>query len=334
MSRGYAADVSEAPPGDSGQHECARGPWCASPRLIPATGGGFTRAAGLTWRAFCDPDRDRIAAALGDHATAGDLPAAWERLAAELGEPARTADPVRVPFGPTVPLRGDVDALMRETAVILCGWEARVRAVARLTPRDPSLPLVCLASVTRAAATCGIHTDALLALPPGWMTRVIPLRPGRHGREAGIGEDTLAAYGECDVVRVGVDSVTVILPLSGADAGNEILDLAARARRILGELRPRPEILDGVPCRSCGDMALERAEPPSDPSRPAMHSRCASCSALMELEEYRAWAAWYARWAESGGPPACRRCLRERHSECAWDACGCKAAGHQVAGVA
>jgi hypothetical protein len=312
LSRGYQQHTIPPPAADDGQHECARGTWCASPRLIRQDDGSFARAPGLTWRAFCEACRGRI------DATLEDLPAAYTRLAVELSQRSRAGDTVRAPFGPVLPLRDDVDALMRLMGVTLCGWEARVRAVARLTPRDPAQPVNSETAIKQAADTCGIHLDALLALEPGWMTRAVPLHPGRHGQETRIDDDTAAAYSDADVVRMGVDYLTILVRLGGADAGNEILG-------------PGPETLDGVPCRACGDFALERAEPPSDPARPAMWARCASCQADMSPEDYTAWAKWYARWAETGGPPTCRRCSRDRHQECAWAACGCAAAGHPAA---
>jgi len=116
--------------------------------------------------------------------------------------------------------------------------------------------------------------------------------------------------------------------MSGADAGNEILDLHYQARRILQETKAAPESFDGVPCRECEDISLERAEPPSDPDVPAAKSRCASCGDTMTAEEFREWTVRYKKWAENAGLPSCRRCQRGDHDQCVWKACGCRLIGH------
>jgi len=305
-------------PTTDGQRLCSRQPpeWCDGSRIVTAGDGTPHREPGLTYQAFCPPCRDRIITCLEE------LPAAYERLGALLTDPLRTSTPVRTVPGPRVPLAVDVDALMRLIAAIVHGWAARVRAVARRTPPDPRRRIGTIQAVTDAAAVLTAHPDALLALQPGWTTRVfpLPLPDGLTGLIAGE-----------EVVRGDGTTVTVMTRRDGADAGNEILGLHYRARRMLGETRTQPESLDGVPCRNCDQMTLERAEPPSDPEMPAMHSRCASCRDTMSREEYLEWVARYARWAQSAGLPACRRCQRGDHTQCGWHACPCAACGHAAA---
>jgi len=162
-------------------------------------------------------------------------------------------------------------------------------------------------------------------LQPGWMTRMVPLAQGRHGQPAAISDAAVELYGDSEIVRVGVDQVTLMTQLGGEAAGAEILRLHYRSLAILGEVSEQAETLDGVPCRKCEDMALERAEPPSDPSLPAMWSQCASCRDQMSHEDFAAWAAMYAKWAEDMAL-TCKRCQGERCSECVYPGCGCQSA--------
>ena len=360
---------------DSGQRPCARIPaeWCNGSRIVTGDNGTIQRLPGLTYRTFCDPCETRIRTCLDE------LPSAYERLAAEIGEARRGGQVTRSPFGPSEPLHKDIDALLRLMASILGGWAARVRAVARLSQPDPQRDPASTEAVTGAADILKDHVTALLALPAGWMTRTYPLPAGKLG--AATGDRTVGTCRHCgrlitrsavsgrwwaadggqetarecthqsrektevpplapipadlanflageEIVRVGVDFITVTIRLGAADAGNEIIDLHYRSRKILGETRAPAETFDGVPCRNCEDMALERAEPPSDPKTPAMKSRCASCGDMMDVDEFTEWAARYAKWAGSAGLPACRRCQRGRHDQCAWQACPCRAAGH------
>jgi hypothetical protein len=130
----------------------------------------------LTYRAFCDHDRDLAGRCIGE------FPAIYARLHAEIGEPAVTGSHLRVPAGPSVPLRLDVDTAMRLAAVMLCTWEARVRRVARLTARDPGVAVHSLGAVAQACGTLSGHLDVLLALQPEWMSHPVPLPAGgRHG---------------------------------------------------------------------------------------------------------------------------------------------------------
>lgn len=320
------------PAGDAGgQHPCARAEWCYG-RTVSTVDGKPVITAALTYRAYCD----RCAAHIGECLDA--LPAAYVRLHGELGEAPRRGQMSHVPFGPRLPLREDIDALMRHMAVTLCSWEARVRAVARLEPRNPELAVDTARSVEQSAEKLATHLEVLLALQPGWMVRAVPLAPGRHGKpaaicdEAGMLLERLEPIAETDIIRLGVDFIATLVTLDGQDAGREILQLHYKALSTLGETRQQAETLDGVPCRNpeCEDMALERAEPPSDPSLPAMYSQCASCHAQMSREDFTAWAAMYAAWADDSAL-VCRRCKGGRCRECTYSRCACANHGHAIA---
>lgn len=149
-------------------------------------------------------------------------------------------------------------------------------------------------------------------------------------RSGGIPADIEAEIEGLEVVRAGDGWVTVITEHDGIDAGLDILGLAAKFRRLLGESPARPESLDGIPCRDCEEMSsLVRADPPSDPSAKAPHSRCTSCGDLMDRDEYDEWVKQYNAYAKGGGkPPTCRRCEMGNCSQCCWAVCSCAEEGH------
>ena len=365
---------------DDAGHPCSRIPaeLCDGSRITWSDDGTSRRQPALTPRAFCDPCRGRIITCLEE------LPPAYRRLAAALGDAPRTGHVAKVPFGPSEPIRGEIDALMRVTAVTLHGWEARVQSVARLGRRDTP-DILAPASVEKAAAALATHADVLLALQPGWMARTFTFPPGKPGgvpsqegtcrrcgyriaRLAGVlrpdgtpskwyvtqaggpvspcahepreitssralalmPADLEAEIGDEEILAMGDGWVQVGRLVGAAVAGNEIIALQYRARQALGETRAQPEYFDGIPCRACDTMALERAEPPSDPSLPAMHSRCAECRDEMTREEFAAWAERYASWAHGAAIRKCKRCslIDPQHHECCWHACSCVETEH------
>lgn len=306
----YRTRSHTPPPGDSEGRPCHRAEMCSSATITRESDGTLTRVPARSYQTFCHPCEVRIGSCLSE------LPAAFSRLSAAIGDRPVSGRAVRVPFGPRLLLRADVDALMRDMAFVLVSWHERVAGVAHLSAPEFA-PHALAPMVDAAVAVLSAHLGPLLALSAEPMARVL---------------SPLAADGwedETGVVR-GDGMAHMLLPLSGADAGLEILTLHYRARAILGETKAQPERFDGIPCRWCEAMGLERAEPPSDPEAKAMHSRCPSCGDLMDREEFDSWADRYARWAEGAGLPACRRCQKGEHGGCVWRACPCKAAGHPV----
>lgn len=271
---------------DDGQRACAQGQFCATATRVPGPDGDtWVPARGP--RAFCAADRGKVATALGE------LPRLYVSLSAELGRPSQLASATRSPFGPRLPLRGDIDAIMRACAEVLTSWHERVAMVASLTlPPEPHRDGSACARpawyVARAVQVLEPRLDALLALEPG------PVR-----RAASLRDLALMPDGTEGVVRSVY--VAVLADLSGADAGLEILALHRLARSVLGETRQRPVELLGVPCRDpdCDMLALRRAELPSDPAEPEWWSECRACGDKMTYDEYRDWTRRYARWAES-----------------------------------
>ena len=104
--------------------------------------------------------------------------------------------------------------------------------------------------------------------------------------------------------------------------------LHRRSLLVLGEIVRQRETLDGVPCRRCEAMALERAEPPSDPSVDVAHSKCALCKDEMSGEEFGQWCERYASWARGAAIQVCRRCSLGRCADCSWGACACTEGEH------
>jgi hypothetical protein len=247
--------------------------------------GERVTGAALGPRAFCRHDWDLI----GD--CARDLPGIFLRLAFEVGQPAVTDTQVHVPFGPSVPVRLDVDAAMRLTATRLAMWAARVRAIEHLEQADPLAPVVDPAMVRDAAATLAGHLSCLLALQPAPATRNFPLRPGRHGQQAPISDDLLAEHGDAVLIRMGADFIGLEVPHDGAMAGLEILHLHYWDRAVLRETPARTEELLGVECRSptCSALALRRAQPAWHSGDPDYFSECAVCGDLQTEDEYRLW---------------------------------------------
>ena len=284
--RRATAAVAEAQASTEGQRECARGQWCASRTVTVVNGERVTQAA-LGYQAFCVRDEALISDCIRE------MPGLWLRVEHELAQPSVTETHVHVPFGPSVPVRLDADAAMRLTAVRLCIWEARVRAAAGRVTRNPYAPVVDAKAVRDAAGMLrkDQNLSVLLALRDGWMTVNVPLRPGRHGQPASIGDDVLEQHGEEEIIRVGADFAGLFTQRDGAGAGLEMLHLHYWCRAVLSETPARPEELLGVECRSrdCSALALRRAEPAWHRGDPDYYSECAVCGDLCTEEEYRLW---------------------------------------------
>jgi hypothetical protein len=262
-----------------GQHPCARGKYCASAKTVTQPDGTTGRIPGFTYRAFCQACTDLIVTALTG------LPAAYGRLEGEYGVPVRRSDQaIRVPFGSSVPVRLDVDALQREAPLIIGGWAARVRAV----------PGVRFSAARHPPATPEGFADAcrVLRLNPGPLLALQPYRMTRAYRMP-CDEETWALIEDKEILHAGDDFVTVQVPCDGVTAGSEILGLAWRLTAVLGELRTKPQELLGIPCRAdgCGWMSLVRADPPPDPDDPGSYSVCLKCRDRMAEDAYREWVA-------------------------------------------
>jgi hypothetical protein len=316
-----AQQKHQVPSGTDAQRFCARAERCSA----------STRDAEGAWhpapanQPLCPADRtvliQRIEA----------LPGCYERLSRVAAEPVRRGRAVRVAPGSRVLANPEADALMRTVADILGGWAARVRSVPQLSLARHGFTHGSPGQVTADSATLAAHPDPLLALPAGDMARIWTWPPG--SAMPGWLEEEIGAL---DAVAGGDGWVRAFTALDGEDAALELFDLHRRCVRLLGETPAPPELLDGVPCRSCEAMSslevLPQLPPDREKEEPAF-SRCSipGCRDEMTRREYDDWVKRYGSWTRGAGVLTCRRCELGRCSDCVFVACQCKASGHRKA---
>jgi hypothetical protein len=268
------SSASQDGPESRGGARCARGGHCLNATVED---GELTAAWSDPPSPFCGRDTSLVARSLAG------LPAWYVALRVAIGDkPRGRDDKVSGSRAAPVPVRLNVDALIRDMITILCSWDERIADAHQLTRPATWLTRLRRDEVT-IPATVGALTPRLpdlLQLPPSPMWRTCSLHAaaalpaGTPGRV-----HPLAGYAE------------VFTELDGTGAGLELLRLDYRCRRVLGHTTPPPVRLDGVPCRQCEALALEVAP------EPQYRSLCADCGHLMSHAEYRDWARQYAAWA-------------------------------------
>lgn len=240
------------------QRPCARGDRCAEAESINTGGGRRELHPALGYRAFCDTDRGLVLRCLeglpGHHAELGD----------RIGDKVGTSGPkVSGSKNAPVPINLTVDELRVDLDNLITSWAERVYEVAHLvgTARD----------FARMCEILGGHLDALLALPAEPMTRFIPLADADDLPDGTpIRRNHWAGYAQ------------VVLDLSGADAGLEILRLNARCRWILGHTGKDQKITGR--CFSCDQLdVLVR---PDSAAGLADHAECSACGTRYFGAEY------------------------------------------------
>jgi hypothetical protein len=171
------------------QRECARAGWCgASTR---DTEGTWHPA--LTYQPYCPTCSGRIVTCLTE------LPPLYVLLTSGHPGLARRGGPkTRVPHGPRIPLSTAADALARETAAVLAGWAARIRAVPNLRLSAPQHPMRSPERVREDCRDIARHHGPLFALGGGWTTRLYDL-PGDLGDGRPRDDNTLAWMRSGDV---------------------------------------------------------------------------------------------------------------------------------------
>jgi hypothetical protein len=258
---------------------CARGERCPGAQ---ADDEGVLQAAWAEEASFCLRDYRHVARCLDE------LPEKYVDLRSQLGSKTPQGDDrVSGSRTPPVPVRLDFDELIRDMLLILCSWEEQLRSAAQLTPLDTAMSRHRRDEVALPAAVALLtaHFDRLLVLPPAPMRRIRSMRSAAELPEGTLG-----------LVHPAGGYAEVILDLSGADAGLELISLHYRCRSALRQTSAPPEKLDGIPCRRCDMLSLERAAPPRAPDAPEYWSECAQCGQLMSREEYVNWVKLYAAW--------------------------------------
>ena len=256
-----ASPAGPAPADDDGRRACAVGEWCADATTRRDDDGKIIeRVPARSYQAVCHSCQMATAATLkAPTRGASDLVTYYVHLSMEIASPSQDSMGLRTPFGPKLPLRGDVDALLRGIVITLVSWHHRVAALPQLRLSVPDMKAAVAdpgPHVVRASAVLHAHLGPLIALEPAEMPRT---------------RDGYVDWPE----------------LGGGDACAEILRLHAHAARVLGQVAERPEELLGVRCYQCGHKALVRADPPAKDGDPVMHSRCKRCGHQMGWEEYR-----------------------------------------------
>lgn len=245
--------------------ECARAERCAT-SWTDDTG---TRRGAWGPRPLCEPDRGHLIDTLTE------LPELYAWLWMQLPvsqtsaiEPVTTSGTGRTA---PIPLRADIDALMREIIHTTAAWEERVRLIARLSdhPVGPHAGGPALTTITR---TLTEHVDVLLALPAEPMLRTMTIQAA-----ADLPPDTPGS------IDPDAGTATAVLDQDGADAALELWDLVARARARAGMTR-RVTPLQGVPCPRCDMVALVR-------TTGADHVHCEGCAGQMTDDDYDRWVA-------------------------------------------
>lgn len=254
---------------------CARGEHCGSGQ--PGEDGEFAAAWADPPLPFCGKDTRAITR------TVLGFPERYVLLHMALGEKGRvTDDRVSGSRTPPVPVRLDVDALIRDMILVLCSWDERVADAAKLTRPATWMSRYRRDQVAIPAtvATLAPRLGEVLCYPAATMIRVCSLKaaaqlpPSQVARVNGTG-----GYAE------------VWADLDGAGAGQEFLRLDRRCRHVLGQTLPPPAGLDGIPCRHCDALALQVAP------EPEYRSQCSECGDLLTAGEYREWVGNYAAWA-------------------------------------
>lgn len=287
--------------GESFGNTCARGEWCASAtRERDEDTGKTVRTPVECPRTFCDADWSIITGALKA------LPGDYERLAAVIGDKPQGERLVRIPFGPAIPLRADVDEVMRLVVDAVMVWAEHVAA-----DRGWSAPGSQWAEGTRAwrAQSLGGRAGGLLDKPVKMLVEsqytLLQLTPRWTERPITSALARVVYASDGEVTSAGTFGAMA----GGRQAGNEFLRIEWLARAVMGETPPPVTEFKGVACRQekCKERkTLVLADPPQHDGDPEYHSRCRGCGDLMTLVEYREHVARYEAFYRDRLSPAQR----------------------------
>ena len=237
----------------------------------------------LGYDTFCQSDRNAIFRALCG------LPELWVRLHQELAVKATTGEHVTMSRSAPVPVNLAADALMREVLAILTSWDEAVRMSAGLTLPDTQLARRRRDGfvITAVDRTLRAHFDRLIGLTAEAMSR-------SYGIDGDLEKIPEGCYGRTNLIG-GYCEVSV--ELSGADAAEEILNLAYRCRAFLGETRMREALNAPCPDPTCDGFTLERVQGSN------YAAECRACGRLMSDNEYKMWVHLYAATVSTADLP-------------------------------
>lgn len=281
----FRADAErQAREDEAGDRDCAVGERCASASREQGSDGITRRVPARCYQPVCKADREILVSCLQA------MPGQHARLARVIGVRVVTGVLVRSPFGPSVPLRLDVDMVARLLVDSALSWLERVAQVAGLyCPRTEQWRRgasngKAFDLLGASAPVLAAHPDVLLSLPLEPM-----LRPS-CSPSARIAARKDAEREEGAEARViGVAGDTTLLLADGETAALEFLELDFLARSALGETNPDVDQLLGVECESCGKRSLRRALPPMRDGEPIYYAICGDCGHLMTDEEFKFW---------------------------------------------
>lgn len=267
-----------------GDRDCAQGERCAS-ATRQKQDGKTVRVPARCYQPVCHADREILVACLRA------MPAAHSRLAGAIGDHVVSDTMVRVPFGPSVPLRLDVDMIARLLVDATLVWLERVAMVAGLSCPDSelwrgqALNGKAGALLADTVPVLAAWPDVLLAL-----AREPMLRPSCSPAVRWSAQRDAEREPGTEARVVAVVGDTTLLDADGETAAREFLELDYLARSVLGETNPDLDQLLGVDCESCGHRSLRRALPPMHDGEPAYYAMCGDCGHLMTDDEYKRWA--------------------------------------------
>lgn len=277
---------------------CARGNHCAEAARVVADDGSAYREPACAPAVFCLTDTSIIRRCIRE------VPKVYGVLIRFTGIKVTAEQPVHVPFGPSVPIRLDVDEIARLIVDAVMTWHERLTAAAGLAPvatkvwREDSLDANAASLLPHPSEVLAANLSVLLALEPEWMRRPSSSPAARLA----CGEDELGAWtahgGQWDSYAGGVH------------AGTEFMRLDYLARAAMGLIPAHGTNLLGVECANqnerhpCSQRALRLADPPQHEGDPAYFSQCAACGHLMTEDEYRQWTERHWSWWSARLAPA------------------------------
>lgn len=148
---------------------------------------------------------------------------------------------------PPVPLRVDVDALMRDVIDVVSSWETRVRDVMNLSTTADTRRRRNGFAVTATCVFLARHVDVVLSLEPALMHRSLDVADAKKLPEDAAG-----------VVHTDSGWIDYETLMSGSDAALELFSLFSRCRSKLGHTPKHQDLI--TPCwnENCEQRMLRR----------------------------------------------------------------------------